>query len=186
MDMSRGNHQDCISKFWKRAGTHSGERPRGGKWRCILRKTKAGRLRAERVLADSLQTASDATAFVSSVCSGAQGSIATAYGLNASEGFAQFKRMVGTDPNVASLVGNIDIVVNVRAFTDAKRRIVEIAEVVEQNGEYQLVPIFIWSGSGMGNMAVGDGQFKALGNIPNFYRELERGGMALDPSIFNP
>lgn len=156
----------------------------GGDLGSLIR--QAGRLRAERVLADSLQTASDATAFVSSVCSGAQGSIATAYGLNASEGFAQFKRMVGTDPNVASLVGNIDIVVNVRAFTDAKRRIVEIAEVVEQNGEYQLVPIFIWSGSGMGNMAVGDGQFKALGNIPNFYRELERGGMALDPSIFNP
>ena len=156
----------------------------GGDLGSLIR--QAGRLRAERVLADSLQTASDATAFVSSVCSGAQGSIATAYGLNASEGFAQFKRMVGTDPNVASLVGNIDIVVNVRAFTDAKRRIVEIAEVVEQNGEYQLVPIFIWSGSGMGNMAVGDGSFKALGNIPNFYRELERGGMALDPSIFNP
>lgn len=156
----------------------------GGDLGSLIR--QAGRLRAERVLADSLQTASDATAFVSSVCSGAQGSIATAYGLNASEGFAQFKRMVGTEPNVASLVGNIDIVVNVRAFTDAKRRIVEIAEVVEQNGEYQLVPIFIWSGSGMGNMAIGDGQFKALGNIPNFYRELERGGMALDPSIFNP
>ena len=156
----------------------------GGDLGSLIR--QAGRLRAERVLADSLQTPSDAAAFVSSLCSGAQGSMATAYGLNASEGFAQFKRMVATEPAAASLVGNIDIVVNVRAFTDAKRRIVEIAEVTEQNGEYQLVPIFIWSGTGMGNMAVGDGQFKALGNVPNFYRELERGGMALDPSIFNP
>ena len=156
----------------------------GGDLASLIR--QAGRLRAERVLADSLQSSADAAAFVASLCSGAQGSMATAVGLNAKEGFDMFRRMVGTDPSVASLVGNIDIVVSVRAFTDAKRRIVEIAEVCEQGDGFCLTPIFIWSGSGMGNMAVGDGQFKALGNIPDFYRELERGGMALDPSIFNP
>lgn len=148
---------------------------------------QAGRLRAERVLADSIQSPADAIAFVSALCSGAQGSMATCTGLNASEGFELFKRMIGTDPAVNGLVGNIDIVVNVRSFTDAKRRIVEIAEVSEtSNGTYELIPLFVWTGSGMGNMAVGDGHFKALGNVPAFYRELERGGMALDPSIFNP
>jgi pilus assembly protein CpaF len=147
---------------------------------------QVGRLRAERVLVDTIQTPADASAFLGAICAGAQGSMATICGLNGDEGFALFKRMVASDASARSLVGNIDIVVTVRAFTDARRRIVEIAEVVDDdNGSCSLVPIFAWCGTGMGHMAMGEGQFKALGNIPKFYKELERGGMALEPSIFN-
>lgn len=156
----------------------------GGDLASLVR--QASRMRAERILADSIQTPAEASAFVSAICAGAQGSIATMSSLNANEGFEMFKRMVSIVPEAAGLAGNIDIVITVRAFTDAKRRIVEIAEVVSKDNDLQLVPIFAWTNAGMGNMAMGEGQFKALGNIPNFYRELENGGMALDPSIFNP
>ena len=156
----------------------------GGDLASLVR--QASRMRAERILADSIQTPAEASAFVSAICAGAQGSIATMSSLNANEGFEMFKRMVSSVPEAAGLAGNIDIVITVRAFTDAKRRIVEIAEVVSKDNDLQLVPIFAWTNAGMGNMAMGEGQFKALGNIPNFYRELENGGMALDPSIFNP
>lgn len=147
---------------------------------------QAGRLRAERVLVDAIQTPADGVAYLNAICAGAQGSMATISGLNGDEGISLLKRMISSEPSARALIGNVDIVVVVRAFTDARRRIVEISEVVaDDNGGCSLVPIFAWCGSGMGNMAMGDGQFKALGNIPKFYKELERGGMALEPSIFN-
>ena len=37
----------------------------------------------------------------------------------------------------------------------------------------------------MGSKATGSGSFKALGNTPQFCSELERGGVALDASMFN-
>ena len=147
---------------------------------------QSSRLRAERVLIDSIKTPAEAAAFVGAICAGAQGSIATMCSLNSNEGFNLFKNMLMSDASSKGLLGNIDIVVTVRAFTSAQRRIVEISEVsCEDDGSYKLIPLFGWLHGGMGNMATGEGQFKALGNIPKFYRELERGGMALDPSIFN-
>ncbi len=146
---------------------------------------QAGRLRAERVLVDSIQTADDASAFVSAICAGTQGAMATMSALNATEGFNLLKRMVASDSTASALVGNIDIIVTVRAFTDARRRIVEIAEVVEGENGLMVVPVFGWIPGGMGSMAMGDGQFKALGNVPRFCTELERGGVAVDNSIFN-
>ncbi len=155
----------------------------GGDLSTLMRQTS--KLRAERVLADTLQSPADTTAFLNAICAGAQGSMATMCALNATEGFRMFKRMVTSDTPNSSLANNIDIIVTVRAFTNAKRRIVEIAEVSTEDGEARIVPIFGWMNSGMGNMAMGDGQFKAIGNVPQFYRDLERGGMALDTSIFN-
>ena len=156
----------------------------GGELSTLVRQTS--RLRAERVLVDSIKTPAEAGAFVGAICAGAQGSIATLCALNANEGFNLLKNMLQSDAASKGLLGNIDIVITVRAFTSAQRRIVEISEVsCEDDGTYKLIPLFGWLHGGMGNMATGDGQFKALGNIPKFYRELERGGMALDPSIFN-
>ena len=112
--------------------------------------------------------------------------VATLCAINTDDGFRMFGRMLATTPNARYLLGNIDIVVGIRAFTDARRRVVEISEVVPlEDGSCRLAPIFVWTRNGMGNQALGDGQFRASGNIPRFYRELERGGMALDSSIFN-
>jgi pilus assembly protein CpaF len=81
----------------------------------------------------------------------------------------------------AKIAGIIDIVVTTRAFSDASRRIVEISEVARtEDGGFVLVPIFEWNDSVMDK-----GQFRATGNIPEFYQALERGGVSLDPSIFN-
>lgn len=144
---------------------------------------QSGRLRAERVLVDTLQTSEDVSAFMSAICSGASGSMATVNGMTAREGFSMVKRMLAS--GYASMVGNIDIVVAVRAFTSGCRRIVEIAEVVEHEEGYRLEPIYVWNKTGMGEMAMGEGRFMATGHVPQFYRELERGGTALDASIFN-
>ncbi|MBR4984565.1 MAG: CpaF family protein [Proteobacteria bacterium] len=147
---------------------------------------QCGRLRAERVLVDSIQTPADATAFLNAICAGAQGSIATISSMTADDALNQLKRMVAADNTARSLVGNIDIVITVRAFTDARRRIVEISEVItDDDGNIRLTPIFGWIGNGMGNKATGSGSFKALGNTPQFCSELERGGVALDASMFN-
>ena len=150
----------------------------------LIRQT--AHLRAERVLVDTLRLPEEAIAFASAICGGAQGSMATLCSINADDGFRMFGRMLATSPNARYLLGNIDIVVGIRAFTDARRRVVEISEVVPlEDGSCRLAPIFVWTRNGMGNQALGDGQFRASGNIPRFYRELERGGMALDSSIFN-
>ena len=144
-------------------------------------------LRAERVLVDMIRTPEDAMAFMGAICAGAQGSMATLNSMTADEGFQMLGRMLSTTPNGRYLLGNIDMVICVRAFTDARRRIVEISEVVahEDGLSCQLVPVYVWNRNGMGNQAMGEGAFRASGNIPRFYRELERGGMALDSSIFN-
>lgn len=150
---------------------------------------QASRLRAERVLVDSLQSSKDVTAFLGVIYAGAQGSMAAMSGLSASEGFNNFLRIAANDSSStlkAGVAGAIDLVVATRAFTDSRRRIVEISEVVTlDNGSLTLVPIFEWVETGMGSAASGGGRFKACGNIPRFYKELERGGVSLDPTIFN-
>ena len=149
----------------------------------LIRQTS--KLRAEHVLADSLQNSADASAFLSAICGGAQGSMATVTALNPSEGLNLMKRMIAGEPTNAGLLGNIDLVITIRAFANGKRRIIDISEVVEDDGYYRLAPIYYWASSGMGHAASGDGSFKATGNIPRFCRELEHGGMSLDSSLFN-
>jgi pilus assembly protein CpaF len=146
---------------------------------------QACKLRPERILADSLQVPADASAFLSAICSGAQGSIATIAALNGSDGLSQIKNMISGDPTVSGLVGNIDLVLTVRAFANGKHRIIDISEVIEEDGVFSLNPIYTWSPSGMGFGASGDGMFKATGNTPRFCAELEHGGLKLDPSLFN-
>jgi pilus assembly protein CpaF len=145
---------------------------------------QASRLRAERVLVDTLQSPADASAFLGAIYAGAQGSMATISGLTANEGFNNLERMSCADnvnAGFAKIAGIIDIVVTTRAFSDASRRIVEISEVARtEDGGFVLVPIFEWNDSVMDK-----GQFRATGNIPEFYQALERGGVSLDPSIFN-
>ena len=146
---------------------------------------QAAKLRAEHVLADSIQNTADASAFLSAICAGAQGSMATITALNASEGFNLLKYMISGEPTNAGLIGNIDLVITIRAFANAKRRIIDISEVVEEDGCFKLVPVYYWAASSMGRNASGDGSFKATGNVPRFCRELEHGGMNLDSSLFN-
>ena len=155
----------------------------GGDLASLIR--QSSKLRAERVIVDAIQSAGDASAFLSAICAGAQGSIATCNALTSQEGFDSFKRMISSDSANAALAGNIDIVITVRAFTDARRRIVDISEVAEDDNGLVLNQLYGWQASGMGNMARGNGQFKATGNVPKFYRELERGGMQSDPTLFN-
>ena len=154
----------------------------GGDLASLIRQTS--KLRAERVLVDSIQTPADASAFIGAIYAGAQGSIATLSALTAAEGIENLQRLVSADnvtAGMAKVVGAIDIVVSLRAFSDATRRIVDISEVVsDENGNVALVTVFVWEDAGMGT-----GQFKATGNVPAFYRALQRGGVSLDPSIFN-
>ncbi len=154
----------------------------GGDLASLIRQTS--KLRAERVLVDSIQSPADASAFVSAIFAGAQGSMATLSALSAFEAFNNFQKMVSADnatAGLAQVAGAIDLVVSTKAFCDGRRRIVEIAEVAkDENGALILVPIYVWDEAGMGN-----GQFKATGEIPAFYQALERGGVSLDPSIFN-
>lgn len=150
---------------------------------------QAVRLRAERVLVDSLQSSKDVTAFLGAIYAGAQGSMAAMAGLSASEGFNNFLRIAADDNRSvpkSGIASVIDLVVATRAFTDSRRRIVEISEVVTlDDGSLALVPLFEWVDAGMGKAATGGGEFKACGNVPRFYKELERGGVSLDPTIFN-
>ena len=145
---------------------------------------QAAKLRAERILVDSVQSSADASAFLSAIFAGAQGSMATISGLTASEGFHNLMRMSCADnatAGLARIAGIMDIVLTTRAFSDASRRIVEISEVAKaEDGSYVLVPIFEWN-----EAAMDKGQFKATGHIPEFYQALNRGGVSLDMSIFN-
>ncbi|MCL2326256.1 MAG: Flp pilus assembly complex ATPase component TadA [Proteobacteria bacterium] len=149
----------------------------------------ASKLRAERVLVDTVQTPSDARAFLSAICAGAQGSMATMSGLTAGDGFQMLGYLAEADnalSKASSILGVIDIVIATRAFTDAKRRIVEISEVVVlEDGSQGLIPLFEWVDGGMGGAWAGAGHFRACGHVARFCQALERGGVSLDPSIFN-
>jgi pilus assembly protein CpaF len=155
----------------------------GGDLAALIRQT--GKLRAEHVLADALQSPADASAFLSAICAGAQGSMATMTAINGSDGFNLLKNMISGDSANTGLIGNIDLVITVRAFTNAKRRIIDISEVVQEDGTFKLVPVYYWENTSMGHGATGNGNFKATGNVPLFCRELEHGGMNLDSNLFN-
>ena len=155
----------------------------GGDLTSLIR--QATKLRAEHVIVDAIQAPSDLLAFLGSICGGAQGSLATFTAINGSIGFNMLKRMI-SDPSSNALIGNIDIIISVRAFANSQKRIVDISEVAAMDdGSYALIPVFSWTPTTMGIAAIGEGQFKPTGHVPVFCHDLERGGYNLDNSMFN-
>ncbi|MFA5624591.1 MAG: ATPase, T2SS/T4P/T4SS family [Bradymonadales bacterium] len=153
---------------------------------------QAVRMRAERVIADSLQTGADASAFVQALAGGVQGCMASIMGLRAKDGVDHVARLLSFDGrsagagNIGLLLSGIDIVVCMRAYGDKKHRVIEIAElVVNSNADVQLTPLFEFEDGGMGEAASGSGKFRGCGNVAHFYKELERGGVSLDSTIFS-
>lgn len=153
---------------------------------------QAVRMRAERIIVDSIQGGAEASAFVQAITGGVQGCIASILGLRAQDGVVHLARLLNLDGrgagvgSLAQLVSDIHIVVCLRGYGDNKHRITEIAEldpsVVTQ---VCLTTLFEFVDTGMGQAGGGAGKHRGCGHVAHFYKELERGGVSLDSTIFS-
>jgi len=81
----------------------------------------------------------------------------------------------------------IDIIVHEARLSDGSRRIVQVSEIVGQEGEQiTMQEIFEFNQTGLDEEGHVLGSFRPTGSVPTFLEELQSRGLHLDHSMFDP
>jgi pilus assembly protein CpaF len=81
----------------------------------------------------------------------------------------------------------VDIIIQQTRFSDGTRKIVNISEVVGQEGEQiTMQDIFAYKQTGLDSEGKVLGDFLPTGAVPTFMEELKTRGLSLRPEMFNP
>ena len=81
----------------------------------------------------------------------------------------------------------IDIIVHEARLSDGSRRVVQISEIVGQEGDrITMQEIFEFNQTGLDEEGRVLGSFRPTGSVPTFLEELQSRGLQLDHSMFDP
>jgi pilus assembly protein CpaF len=79
----------------------------------------------------------------------------------------------------------VDLFVQVARFSDGKRRVTHMTEVVGMEGEHVTTQdIFVFERTGLTSDGRVTGRFRPTGIRPKFYERLRSSGIQLAPSVF--
>jgi pilus assembly protein CpaF len=81
----------------------------------------------------------------------------------------------------------VDIIIQQSRMPDGSRKVTHITEVTGMEGEViQLQDIFLFKQEGYDEQGKIKGRFAATGNVPELYQNLQKRGIPVDLSIFQP
>jgi pilus assembly protein CpaF len=81
----------------------------------------------------------------------------------------------------------VDIIIQQSRMPDGSRKVTHITEVTGMEGEViQLQDIFLFKQEGYDEKGKVKGRFVPTGNIPELYQSLQKRGIPVDLSIFQP
>jgi pilus assembly protein CpaF len=134
------------------------------------------RMRPDRIVVGECR-GGEALDMLQAMNTGHDGSLTTTHANSTSEALSRLETlalMSGVDlPSRAireQIGASIDVIIQQSRYSDGSRRISEIAEVVglDQDGEFELRPLFRFVRSGMGASGKVLGQYRATGYLPSF------------------
>lgn len=150
------------------------------------------RMRPDRIIVGEVRGA-EAFDMLQAMNTGHEGSLTTVHANSPADALRRVESMVimaGLDlPSAVirdSIVGALDFIVQSLRLTDGTRKIVSIAEVInDYDGNFKLQEIFTFKRTGLSNGQV-SGYYTATGVIPHCLERLQTYGIELDRDMFVP
>ncbi len=149
------------------------------------------RMRPDRIVVGECRGA-EALDMLQAMNTGHEGSLTTAHANSPRDMLSRMEVMVlmaGMDLPIAAIreqiASAIDIIVQQSRFPDGSRKITYITEVTGmESGVIQMQDIFRFEQKGYDDEGKIMGEFRATGQVPEFYEHLRRRGLDVDMSIF--
>jgi len=148
------------------------------------------RMRPDRIIVGEVRGA-EAIDMLQAMNTGHEGSLTTVHANSPKDALGRLEAMVimaglplTVDVIRGYFVGALDLIVQTSRFSDGKRRIVNIAELIEENGEIKAKDIFVFQRKGTLIDGSIDGEFRATGYLPKLIDRFKSFGIEYDESIF--
>lgn len=150
------------------------------------------RMRPDRIVVGECRGA-EALDMLQAMNTGHEGSLTTAHANTPRDMLSRMEVMVlmaGMDLPIAAIreqiASAINIIVQQSRFPDGSRKITYITEVTGmESGVVQMQDIFRYEQEGYDEDGNVTGEFKATGQVPEFYEQMRKRGLEVDMSIFN-
>lgn len=151
------------------------------------------RMRPDRVFLGEVR-GEEAFDMLQAMNTGHEGSMATIHANNPRDALTRLEQMVlmgGMRISVEAIRGQIasavNMIVQAARLSDGSRRVMSVAEIVGMEGDViQLQEIFKFERTHTDDDGKVHGRFVATGMRPHFMEEMERRGVTVDSSLFDP
>jgi Flp pilus assembly CpaF family ATPase len=149
------------------------------------------RMRPDRIVVGECR-GGEALDMLQAMNTGHDGSLTTAHANTPRDVIARLETMVlmsGMDLPVRAIreqiAGAVDLVVQQTRLQDGSRKITQISEVTGiEEGGVVLKDVFVFKQSGLDKNGSVQGEYKAMGYVPTFAKELAARGIELDEKMF--
>jgi pilus assembly protein CpaF len=149
------------------------------------------RMRPDRIIVGEVR-GEEALDMLQAMNTGHDGSLTTIHANSPRDGLGRMEVMVGmANSNIGirairqQIASAVDLFVQVARFSDGKRRITHVTEVVGMEGDQVTTQdIFVFEKTGVGEDGRVLGRFRATGIRPKFYERLRAAGAHLPASVF--
>lgn len=151
------------------------------------------RMRPDRIIIGEVR-GEEAFDMLQAMNTGHEGSMTTIHANNPRDALARMTQMVGmtgmnmTEGSIRTQIASaITLIVQLQRFSDGRRRIVSLTEIVGMEREViQMQEIFKFVRAGTTKDGQVRGEFRATGLRPNFMQELQIRGFTFPPDFFEP
>ena len=148
------------------------------------------RMRPDRIVVGECRSG-ETLDMLQAMNTGHDGSLTTIHSNSPKDGIGRITTMAmmsGTElPEKAireQIAAAVHLIVQLTRLSDGSRKIVDISEIAGiKNDSVVIIPIFKFEQTGVKDGKV-EGKFKATGNIPTFFEEIEKHGLSLSKTIF--
>jgi pilus assembly protein CpaF len=149
------------------------------------------RMRPDRIVVGECRGA-EALDMLQAMNTGHEGSMTTAHANNARELLARIETMVLMAGSGATLKGireqvasAVDLIIQVRRLHGGKRRVVQVTELLEMEGdELQVRDLFLWRSEGVDAQGHPLGELRPTGESPSFLERMAVEGCPPPPGLF--
>lgn len=149
------------------------------------------RMRPDRIVVGEVR-GEEALDMLQAMNTGHDGSLTTIHANTPRDAIGRLEVMVGmANSNMGvrairqQVASAVDLFVQVARFSDGKRRITHMTEVVGMEGEHVTTQdIFVFERTGLTSDGRVTGRFRPTGIRPKFYERLRSSGIQLAPSVF--
>ncbi len=148
------------------------------------------RMRPDRIIVGEVR-GSEAIDMLQAMNTGHEGSLTTVHANSPKDALGRLEAMVimaglplTVDVIRGYFVGALDLIVQTSRFSDGKRRIVNIAELIEEDGEIIAKDIFVFHRKATLSDGRIEGEFRPTGYMPKLMDRFNSHGIAFDETIF--
>lgn len=148
------------------------------------------RMRPDRIIVGEVR-GPEAIDMLQAMNTGHEGSLTTVHANSPKDALGRLEAMVimsglplSVDVIRGYFVGALDLIVQSERLTDGKRKLVSVAEIVDEGDQIQVKDIFRFERQGVDPDGTVRGQFVATGYVPRVLQRLKAFGIPLSATLF--